>query len=198
VQQVTAEEQTAAEKWQVKVAESRWMWSEYQSKWPPAERSSPDRSTGSPGSWHGDGNRLLEAPENSRVEAECDRIAKREEDRISPAMRSIESQDPHRHLIGFEHRLKGRDRIKEKVCDKIEEFSYSAEEALRLMQNLAVNPSTGFLARLLQKSRTRLTNTRQRLLRPIERRFLSQTFHDGEAVAVRAYVRTGRRSTRRT
>jgi taurine dioxygenase len=68
----------------------------------------------------------------------------------------------------------------------------------RLMQNLAVNPSTGFLARLLQKSRTRLTNTRQRLLRPIERRFLSQTFHDGEAVAVRAYVRTGRRSTRRT
>jgi len=32
VQQVTAEEQAAAEKWQVKVAESRWMWSEYQSK----------------------------------------------------------------------------------------------------------------------------------------------------------------------
>jgi hypothetical protein len=72
------------------------------------------------------------------------------------------------------------------------------EHTQRLMQNLAVNPSTGFLARLLQKSRTRLTNTRQRLLRPIERRFLSQTFHDGEAVAVRAYVRTGRRSTRRT
>ena len=42
------------------------------------------------------------------------------------------------------------------------------------------------------------SNSRQRLLRPIERRFLSQTFHDGEAVAVRAYVRTGRRATRRT
>ena len=53
--QVTAEEQAAAEKWQVKVAESRWMWSEYQSKWPPAERSSPDKPTASPGSWHGDG-----------------------------------------------------------------------------------------------------------------------------------------------
>ena len=130
VQQVTAEEQTAAEKWQVKVAESRWMWSEYQSKWPPAERSSPDRSTGSPGSWHGDGNRLLEAPENSRVEAECDRIAKREEDRISPAMRSIESQDPHRHLIGFEHRLKGRDRIKEKIYGMIKESSFPPEGAV--------------------------------------------------------------------
>lgn len=134
-QQVTAEEQAAAEKWQVKVAESRWMWSEYQSKWPPAERSSPDKSTASPGSWHGDGNRVLEAPENSRVEAECDRIAKREEDRISPAMRAIESQDPDRHLIGFEHRLKGRDRIKEKVYDKIEEFSYSAEEALSVVSD---------------------------------------------------------------
>src|ERR1700728_3616101 len=70
-QQVTAEEQAAAEKWQEDVAGARWMWSEYQSKWPPAERPSPDRSSGSPGSWHGDGNRLLEAAENSRVEAEC-------------------------------------------------------------------------------------------------------------------------------
>ena len=51
------------------------------------------------------------------------------------------------------------------------------------MQNPAVNPSTGSLAKLLPKFPTRLTNTRQRLLRPIERRFLSQTFHGGEAVA---------------
>ncbi len=33
-------------------------------------------------------------------------------------------------LVGFEHRLKDRDRIKEKVYDKIKEFSYSAEEAV--------------------------------------------------------------------
>ena len=131
--QVTAEEQAAAEQWQGKVAESRWMWSEYQSKWPPAERSSPDRSTGSPGSWHGDGNRLLEAAENSRVEAECERIAKREEDRISPAMRSIESQDPDRHLVGFEDRLKGRDRIKEKVYNGIKLLKHSPEEAVSLV-----------------------------------------------------------------
>jgi GAF domain-containing protein len=76
--------------------------------------------------------------------------------------------------------------------------SASMYETMRLMQNPAVNPFTGSLARLLRKFPTRLTNTRQRLLRPIERRFLSQTFHDGEAVAVRAYVRTGRRATRRT
>lgn len=46
----------------------------------------------------------------------------------------------------------------------------------RLMQNLAVNPSKESLARLLRKFPTRLTNTRQRLLRPVERRFPRQTF----------------------
>jgi hypothetical protein len=128
--QVTAEERAAAEEWQEKVAESRWMWGEYQRKWPTAERSSGDRSTNPSDSWRGDRGRSLDNADNSRVEAECDHIARREEERISPAMRSVESQDPDRHLIGFEHRLKGRDRIKEKVYDKMEEFSYSAEEAV--------------------------------------------------------------------
>ena len=48
-------------------------------------------------------------------------------------MRSVESQDPDRHLIGFEHRLKGRDRIKEKVCDNMEEFDFSPEEAVSVV-----------------------------------------------------------------
>jgi hypothetical protein len=133
--QVSAEEQAAAEKWQEKTAESRWMWGEYQRKWPPAERPPVDRSSGPPGSWRGDGNKVLDPVENSRVDAACDRIATREEERISPALRAIESQDPDRRLVGFEHRLKGRDRIKEKVYDKMEEFHYSAEEAMSLVSD---------------------------------------------------------------
>ena len=133
--QVTAEEQATAEKWQVKVTGSRWMWSEYQRKWPPTERSSADRSTEPSDSWRGDRGRSLDSADNSRVEAECDRIAKREEERISPAMRAIESQDPDRQLIGFQYRLKGRDRIKEKVYDKMEEFSYSAEKAVSVVSD---------------------------------------------------------------
>jgi hypothetical protein len=128
--QTMAEERAAGEKWQEKVAESRWMWSEYQRKWPPEEASSADRSTEPSDSWHGDRGRSLDNADNSRVEAECDHIARREDERISPAMRSVESQDPDRQLVGFEHRLKDRDRIKEKVCDKMEEFSWSAEEAV--------------------------------------------------------------------
>jgi hypothetical protein len=128
--QTIAEERAAAEEWQEKVAESRWMWGEYQRKWPPTERSSADRSTGPPDSWRGDSNRLLDPADDSRVEAQCDRIAKREEEKISPALRAIESHDPDRHLIGFEHRLKGRDRIKEKIYGMIKESSFPPEDAV--------------------------------------------------------------------
>ena len=133
--QTTADEQAADEKWQERATESRSIWTEYQRKWPPAERPSADRSTEPSDSGRGERGRSLDSADDSRVEAECDRIARREEERISPAMRSIESQDPDRHLIGFEHRLKGRDRIKEKVYDKMEEFSYSAEEAVSVVSD---------------------------------------------------------------
>jgi hypothetical protein len=89
-----------------------------------------DRSADPPGSWRGDGNRVLDRADNGRVEAECDRIAKREQEKISPALRTTESQDPDRHLIGFEDRLKGRDRIKEKIYGMIKESDFSPEQAV--------------------------------------------------------------------
>ena len=49
-------------------------------------------------------------------------------------MRAIESQDPDRHLIGFDDRRKGRDRIKEKVCDTSgRDWGRSPEEAVSLV-----------------------------------------------------------------
>ena len=65
------------------------------------------------------------------------------------------------------------------------------------MRNPVVDPSR-LPSQNLQKIPTRRINNKQRPLRPIERRFPHQTFHDGEAVAVRSYVRTGRKATRRT
>ena len=88
------------------------------------------RSDDVPGSWRGEGNRSLKPEANGRVEAACDQIADREREKISPAMRAIESQDPDRHLIGFEHRLKGRDRIKDKVCRGMRNFGRSPEQAI--------------------------------------------------------------------
>jgi hypothetical protein len=109
---------------------ARWMWGEYHRRWPPEERPAADRSTDPPGSWRSDSNRYLDSSTNTRIEADCDRIVEREQEKISPAMRDIESQDPTRHLIGFEHRLKDRDRIKEKIYGMIQESGFSAEEAV--------------------------------------------------------------------
>lgn len=125
-----AAEQAASAKWDEKVTESRWLWSEYQRKWPPDERPQVDKSDVPPGSWRGDGNRSLNSADNGRVEAACDRIAELEEGKISPALRAVESQDPDRHLIGFDDRLKSRDRIKEKIHGMIKELSFSPEEAV--------------------------------------------------------------------
>ncbi|HEX5300434.1 MAG TPA: hypothetical protein VFW50_25895 [Streptosporangiaceae bacterium] len=131
--QSAAEEQAAAEKWDEAAEESRWMWTEYERKWPPGERPPVDTSADPPGSWRADGDRFLPAATNKRVDAECDRIADRERDRISPAMRAVESQDPDRQLIGFDDRRKGRDRIKEKICGMIRELNFTPAEAVSLV-----------------------------------------------------------------
>jgi hypothetical protein len=109
------------------------MWTEYQRRWPSEERPSVDRSASPSGSWRGEGNRSLDRAANGRVEAECDRVAEREQETISPALRAIESQDPDRHLIGFEDRLKGRDRIKEKVLAFTNDLNVSPGEAVSLV-----------------------------------------------------------------
>jgi hypothetical protein len=128
-QRVTAVEQAATSKWQETAAESRWMWTEYQRRWPPEERPPTDRSCDPPGSWRG----LLNRADNGRVEAACDQIAHREDQQISPALRALEGQDPDRHLIGFEDRLKDRDRIKEKLSGTIKDFNRSPEQAVLLL-----------------------------------------------------------------
>jgi hypothetical protein len=126
----SAEEQAAAEKWDEQKVESRWMWGEHQRRFPAAERPQVDRSDDPKGSWRGEGGRYLAPEQNTQVEAACDRVVGLEREKISPAMLAVESQDPERHLVGFDHRRKGGDRIKEKVCDKMEEFGFSTEEAV--------------------------------------------------------------------
>jgi hypothetical protein len=128
--QSAAREQAAAQKWDGSVKESRWMWTEYQRKWPPVERPAVNSPKDPPGSWRGEGDKSLPRAVNDRVEAACDRVTEREQEKISPAMRAIESQDPNRHLIGFDHRLKGRDRIKEKVSGMIKESGFAPEQAV--------------------------------------------------------------------
>jgi hypothetical protein len=48
-------------------------------------------------------------------------------------MIEIESRDPDRHLVGFKYRLKGRDRIEEKVAAVNKALDHSVKEAVSLI-----------------------------------------------------------------
>jgi hypothetical protein len=123
------QEASPSDSWTETTNLARWMWGEYHRRWPSEERPQPDRSTDPPGSWRSDSNRFLDSSANARIEAECDRIVERERERVSPALREAESRDPDRHLVGFQYRLKERDRIKEKVAEAIEQYGRSPMEA---------------------------------------------------------------------
>jgi hypothetical protein len=119
--------------WEETVELSRWMWTEYKRRWPPEERPSVDRSDDPQGSWRGDAVRFLSPAANAEVEQCCDHIADREREVVSPRMHEVESCDPDRRLIGLEHCLKGRDRIKEKVAESITLKHHTPEEAISLL-----------------------------------------------------------------
>ena len=123
----------AADAWEVAAERFRWQWASHCDRWAAEKRPSADRSEDPPGSWRGDGGRYLDAAANAEVERRCEGIAEVERDVVSPAMREIEACDPERRLVGFEHRLKGQDRIKDKVADSVEEMGRSPRDAMSLV-----------------------------------------------------------------
>jgi hypothetical protein len=108
-------QQPIGKPWEEVTAWSRRVWTQYEHRFPPEAGSPPE-----------DDDRTV----NQELEQECDQIAEQEANRISPALQEVESRDPDRHLIGWEHRLKGRDRIKEKVADVIEQYDRPPKEAI--------------------------------------------------------------------
>jgi hypothetical protein len=59
-----------------------------------------------------------------------ERVREIEEKTVTPAMRRIEAEDPGRHLAGLEHRLKGKDRLTEKVTFDVAKKGVTVEQAL--------------------------------------------------------------------
>jgi hypothetical protein len=58
---------------------------------------------------------------DSEVRQGCERIREAERSVITPAMREIEAANPERELVGLDHRLKGEERLKEKVARALDE-----------------------------------------------------------------------------
>ena len=69
------------------------------------------------------------------IEEGCDRVRVLEETVVTPAMRRIEAADPNRSLVGLEFRLKGRERLAEKVAEAVEERGRSIVEAFGLVKD---------------------------------------------------------------
>ncbi|MGH3244812.1 MAG: hypothetical protein ACRDOI_01150 [Trebonia sp.] len=63
------------------------------------------------------------------------RVKEVEEETVTPAMRRIEAEDPDRHLAGLEHRLKGKDRLTEKITEAVEERGHTVGEAFGLVKD---------------------------------------------------------------
>lgn len=106
--------------WDCAAERFRAEWSSHEVRWPAEARKPVDRSGDPEGSWRGDSGRFLDSAANAEVEKRCEQIASAERTVLSPAMREIEACDPERRLVGFEHRLKGLDRIKDKVAAQLQ------------------------------------------------------------------------------
>lgn len=64
-----------------------------------------------------------------------EKIREIERETITPAMRRVEADDPDRHLAGLDNRLKGKDRLAEKVAKMVNELGHPVDGALGLVKD---------------------------------------------------------------
>lgn len=89
------------------------------------------RSSDAPEARHGSGGRPLDAGVDAEVRQGCERLRETEHLVITPAMREIEAADTGRELVGLDHRLKGEERLKEKVTNMLRaQPDMTADQAL--------------------------------------------------------------------
>jgi hypothetical protein len=69
------------------------------------------------------------------IDRAYEKICEIERGTVTPAMRRIEAEDPDRRLAGLEHRLKGKDRLTEKVTKMVNELGHSVDGALSLVKD---------------------------------------------------------------
>lgn len=105
-----------------RVVELKELWQRHIARWPDgprkpgADRAYPDDP---PGSWRGDGDRYLSPEDN----VEADRLIsglREPEKAVTGLLQEIEGDSKFGgHLVGLDHRLKGDERLKEKIVDKM-------------------------------------------------------------------------------
>jgi hypothetical protein len=95
----------------------RAAWEEHEDRYPERERATP--LTHTDGSWSSGETRRLTPGQNAEATKACADIHDEGERVVLPAMLQIEAADPNRRLVGLEHMLKGQDRLKEKIAERL-------------------------------------------------------------------------------
>ncbi len=110
--------QEARRSWDEALPHLRDLWHKHQERWPENERPPVDRTQDEPGSWRGDSGHYLNAEENLVSEHAKSRISDIEE-KTTPVLLRIAALVPGTDMVGLEFRLKGPERLKEKVADEL-------------------------------------------------------------------------------
>jgi hypothetical protein len=93
---------------------------DYRKRWSADGQTVPDRSADPPGSFRSDGGSYLNPDRHAEAVMAIGRV-REAEPAISADMRTIERENRHGGwLEGFDRRIKGDDRLKEKVAEKLE------------------------------------------------------------------------------
>ena len=110
---------TAQDGWAEEFPKLRASWEILKEKYGYGERPEPAPQADG-GSWRGKGGRTLDAASNAEIDLGYARIREVGENVIGPAILRIAAEDSTRTLAGFDRRIKGEDRLKEKVSDLLE------------------------------------------------------------------------------
>ena len=97
------------------------MWPDHERRWPTDRRTTADPSADAPASHHRDGE--FRRSERQAETAEAISWVCRAEPGLSADAQAIEQENKDTcggWLEGFEHRLKGEDRLKEKIAERLE------------------------------------------------------------------------------
>jgi hypothetical protein len=119
----------ARDAWAEAVPQLRASWEMIKEKYGHEEREEPTPQADG-GSWRGKGGRKLDAPANAEIDRGYARIREVGENDIVPGILRIAAEDPGRTLAGFDRHIKGADRLKEKVADRVRSKGRSPTEEL--------------------------------------------------------------------
>jgi hypothetical protein len=114
--------------WAEAVPQLRAAWAEHQQQYPERGRALPH--THPDNSWTSGETRRLTPDQNAAVDRGYARIREIGERHIVPGMLAVEAADLTRQLAGFDRRIKGEDRLKEKVADRMRTAGRTPDQAL--------------------------------------------------------------------